>query len=358
MSGPMVDVQGLTVDFAVGAKTIRAAAGVDIEVEKGETLALLGESGSGKSVTLRALMRLHPKSARIGGAIRIDGRDVLKMTAAELSRYRGGIVSMVFQDPGLAFDPVYRVGDQIAEAVVRHTRVSFRAARARALELFERVRIPSPERRLDNYPHEMSGGMRQRAMIALALACRPKVLLADEPTTALDATVQIQVLLLLRELQRELGLAVIFVTHDIGVAVEVADRIAVMYGGRIVELGPCAKIIRAPAHPYTQGLLMSRAGDGTAKGGRLVAIPGSPPDLANLPPGCAFAPRCSQVIEACRKTVPAAVIIEPGHVACCVRAQPAEVFLQRTETLSCRTAGLIGADVRPDWRPHTTRRPS
>jgi peptide/nickel transport system ATP-binding protein len=332
MSAPIVEVQGLTVDFSVGAKKIRAAAGVDLTLAKGETLALLGESGSGKSVTLRALVRLHPKSAQIGGSIRIDDRDVLKMPAAQLSRYRGGVVSMVFQDPGLAFDPVYRVGDQIAEAVVRHTGASFRAARGRALELFERVRIPSPERRLDNYPHEMSGGMRQRAMIALALACRPKVLLADEPTTALDATVQIQVLLLLRELQRELGLAIIFVTHDIGVAVEVADRIAVMYGGRIVELGSCAKIIRGPAHPYTQGLLMSRAGHGAAKGGRLVAIPGSPPDLANLPPGCAFAPRCSRAVEACRKAMPDAVLIEPGHVARCLRTQPAAVFSERAKS--------------------------
>jgi peptide/nickel transport system ATP-binding protein len=228
---------------------------------------------------------------------------------------------MVFQDPGLAFDPVYRVGDQIAEAVVRHTGSSVRQGRARALELFERVRIPSPERRLDNYPHEMSGGMRQRAMIALALACRPKVLLADEPTTALDATVQIQVLLLLRELQRELGLAVIFVTHDIGVAVEVADRIAVMYGGRIVEMGPCADVIRSPAHPYTQGLLASRAGHAVAKGARLVAIPGSPPDLANLPPGCAFAPRCSQVFDACRSAIPDPVVTGHGHFSCCLRTQ-------------------------------------
>jgi peptide/nickel transport system ATP-binding protein len=233
-TGPIVDVGRLTVDFGAGATSVRAVAGVDLTLAKGETVALLGESGSGKSVTLRALMRLHPKSARIGGSVKVDGRDVLAMPARALARYRGSVISMVFQDPGLAFDPVYRVGDQIAEAVVRHTGTSFREGRARALELFERVRIPSPERRLDNFPHEMSGGMRQRAMIALALACGPKVLLADEPTTALDATVQIQVLLLLRELQRELGLAVIFVTHDIGVAVEVADRIAVMYGGRIV----------------------------------------------------------------------------------------------------------------------------
>jgi peptide/nickel transport system ATP-binding protein len=335
MSAPIVDVRGLTADFGAGKHRVRAVAGVDLTLAKGETLALLGESGSGKSVTLRALVRLHPTSARIGGSIVVDGRDVLAMPARELARYRGGTTSMVFQDPGLAFDPVYRVGDQIAEAVVRHMGTSFRKGRLRALELFERVRIPSPERRLDNYPHEMSGGMRQRAMIALALACRPKVLLADEPTTALDATVQIQVLLLLRELQRELGLAVIFVTHDIGVAVEVADRIAVMYGGRIVEMGACADVIRGPAHPYTQGLLASRAGHAVTKGSRLVAIPGSPPDLANLPPGCAFAPRCSQVIADCRGTVPPPVPIAPGRFACCLRTQPA--------ALSTAPAGVLTA---------------
>src|SRR6516225_5524699 len=282
MSAPIVDVQGLTVDFLAGAKTIRAAAGVDLALAKGETLALLGESGSGKSVTLRALVRLHPKSARIGGSITVDGRDVLAMPARELGCYRGAVVSMIFQDPGLAFDPVYRVGDQIAEAFVRHTGASFRDGRARALELFERVRIPSPERRLDNYPHEMSGGMRQRAMIALALACRPKVLLADEPTTALDATVQIQVLLLLRELQRELGLAVIFVTHDVGVAIEICDRVAVMYAGQIVEQGTLREVVRAPAHPYARGLLASTI-HGARRGQRLETIPGTPPSLDHAP---------------------------------------------------------------------------
>ena len=337
----IVDVRRLTVDFGAGAKTVRAVAGVDLSLAKGETVALLGESGSGKSVTLRALVRLHPKSARIGGSIAIDGHDVLAMPARELARYRGGVVSMVFQDPGLAFDPVYRVGDQIAEAVVRHAGSSFREGRARALELFERVRIPSPERRLDNYPHEMSGGMRQRAMIALALACRPKVLLADEPTTALDATVQIQVLLLLRELQRELGLAVIFVTHDIGVAVEVADRIAVMYGGRIVEMGPCADVIRSPAHPYTQGLLASRAGHAVAKGSRLVAIPGSPPDLANLPPGCAFAPRCSQAFDPCRTAVPDPVVTGHDHFSCCLRA-PAAALSPVRAAAAALAHGAVG----------------
>jgi peptide/nickel transport system ATP-binding protein len=322
-SDALVDVRQLTVDFGPRKKQVRAVAGVDLTLKKGETVALLGESGSGKSVTLRSLLRLHPSSARIGGSITVDGRDVLAMPSGALAAFRGRTVSMIFQDPGLAFDPVYKVGDQIAEAVKRHDRVSLAEGRKRALELFERVRIPSPERRLDNYPHEMSGGMRQRAMIALALACRPKVLLADEPTTALDATVQIQVLLLIRELQRELGLGVIFVTHDIGVAVEVADRIAVMYGGRIVEMGSCSAVIRNPAHPYTRGLLASRAGHAAQKGSRLVAIPGAPPDLANLPPGCAFAPRCSEAIEQCRQVVPEAVSLDRSHFARCIRAAAA-----------------------------------
>ena len=320
---PLVDVKGLTVDFAAGRKPVRAVSGVDLTLAKGEVLALLGESGSGKTVTMRALMRLLPRSARIGGQVRVAGRDVLALAPEELQAMRGPVVSMVFQEPGIALDPVYRLGDQIAEAVMRHEGVSRAQGRARALELFERVRIPSAARRLDNYPHEMSGGMRQRAMIALALSCHPKVLLADEPTTALDATVQIQILLLLRELQRELGLAVMFVTHDIGVAVEVADRIAVMYAGRIVETGSCARVVQAPQHPYTQGLLASRAGHVFAKGARLGTIPGSPPDLANPPPGCAFAPRCQFAEATCTKEVPREFEVEPGHVARCVRVAPA-----------------------------------
>ena len=319
----LVDVRDLTVDFLAGGTPLRAVAGLDLMLRAGEVLALLGESGSGKTVTLRAMMRLLPeKRAVIGGHIVVDGRDVLALSRRELSDYRGRTVAMVFQEPGLALDPVYRVGDQIAEMVTRHGSVSWRAGRARALELFERVRIPSPARRLDNYPHELSGGMRQRAMIALALACRPKLLLADEPTTALDATVQIQMLLLLRELQRELGLAVIFVTHDIGVAIEVADHIAVMYAGRIVEIGDCRDVVRAPAHPYAQGLLAARADRTLGKGERLVAIPGTPPDLAKLPPGCAFAPRCGQARAICEEAVPAEIPVGNAHRTRCVLAIP------------------------------------
>jgi peptide/nickel transport system ATP-binding protein len=322
----IVDVKGLTVDFPARPKPVRAVAGVDLTLAPGEVLALLGESGSGKSVTLRALMRLLPQRAAVGGAIEVDGHDVKALEARALSAFRGRTVAMIFQEPGLALDPVYPVGHQIAEMVVRHEGVSFAHGRARALELFERVRIPSPARRLDNYPHEMSGGMRQRAMIALALSCRPKVLLADEPTTALDATVQIQILLLLRELQRELGLAVIFVTHDIGVATEIADRIAVMYAGRIVETGSCRAVIRAAAHPYTRGLLASRADQSFAPGARLLAIPGAPPDLSRPFTGCAFAPRCREVRDECRTTLPAEVAVAAGHAARCVLLKPNEVL--------------------------------
>jgi peptide/nickel transport system ATP-binding protein len=283
-------------------------------------VALIGDSGSGKSVTLRSLLRLHtPRHTKMGGQMRVGEHDVLALSPGALADYRGRVASMIFQEPLLALDPVYTVGAQIVESVRRHENVSAAQAQQRALELFERVRIPSPERRLQAYPHEMSGGMRQRAMIALALACRPQLLLADEPTTALDATVQIQILLLLRELQRDLGLAVVFVTHDIGAAVEVADRIAVMYAGRIVEEGPARTLIREPRHPYTLALLKSRAHGALAKGSRLETIGGAPPDLSALPPGCAFAERCAWAQDGCRQSAPEPVLLAPGHQARCWR---------------------------------------
>jgi peptide/nickel transport system ATP-binding protein len=290
-----------------GERTVHALNGIDIALKQGEVLGLLGESGSGKSVTLRALLRmLPPRRSELTGSIRVAGQDVFALDEDGLENLRGGIVSMIFQEPMLALDPVYTIGDQIAETVVRHTGASWADGRKRALEMLEGVRIPSAKRRLENYAHEMSGGMRQRAMIALALSCKPKVLLADEPTTALDATVQIQILLLLRELQREMGMAVIFVTHDIGVAVEISDRIAVMYGGRIVETGTLRDVVRAPQHPYTRGLLSSTVLGGV-RGKRLEAIPGAPPRLDRLPDGCTFAPRCSLADAACARGEIAAV---------------------------------------------------
>src|SRR5467141_4277134 len=253
----LVEIRDLSIRFT-GERTVHAVNDLSLSLGEGEVLGLLGESGSGKSVTLRALMRLLPKKrTQISGSVQVLGRDVLALDDEERSAFRGQTVSMLFQEPALALDPVYTIGQQISETVMRHEGKSQTEARARALEMLEVVRIPSARRRLDAYPHEMSGGMRQRAMIALALACKPKILLADEPTTALDATVQIQILLLLRELQRELGMSVIFVTHDVGVACEVADRVAVMYAGRMVESGSVGEVMQHPRHPYTSGLLSS-----------------------------------------------------------------------------------------------------
>ena len=326
MTDALVSIRDLRVTFN---ERVRAVDGVDLTLGRGEVVALIGESGSGKSVTLRSVLRLHPAArTRIEGSIVVDGEDVLLLEPRALADFRGGTVSMIFQEPLLALDPVYTVGAQIIESIRRHERVGRAEARARALQLFERVRIPSPAQRLDAYPHEMSGGMRQRAMIALALACRPKVLLADEPTTALDATVQIQILLLLRELQRDLGLSIIFVTHDIGAAVEIADRIAVMYAGRIVEEGSARDLIRAPRHPYTIGLLKSRGHGPAAKGTRLEAIPGAPPDLANLPKGCAFTPRCPLAINACQAAPPPPVPVGPRHAARCIRTDESPGLLR------------------------------
>jgi peptide/nickel transport system ATP-binding protein len=321
---PMVRLRDLSVTFTGGRKPVHAVSGVSLDVRRGEVVALIGESGSGKSVTMRTLLRLHPeRRTRMGGQVQVAGRDVLAMPQRELFDFRGKVASMIFQEPLLALDPVYSVGAQIVESIRRHEAVSESEARQRALALFERVRIPSPERRLAAYPHEMSGGMRQRAMIALALACKPQLLLADEPTTALDATVQIQILLLLRELQRDLGLSVIFVTHDIGAAVEVADRIAVMYAGRIVEEGTARELIRSPRHPYTIALLKSRAHGALARGTRLETIGGAPPDLSALPPGCAFAERCALANDMCRAAQPAAVELAPNHRARCIRTDAA-----------------------------------
>lgn len=315
---PMVDVSDLNVHFRRGKQLIRAVNGVNLSVNKGEVVALLGESGSGKSVTLRALMRLHSeRSTDQTGSIRIDGEEVMAMKPRQLQKLRGDKVAMIFQEPLLAFDPVYTVGSQIIESLIKHRGLSRSEARAKALAALKSVRIPSAEQRLEAYPHEMSGGMRQRAMIAQALACDPELLLADEPTTALDATVQIQILILLRELQREFGLSIIFVTHDIGAAAEVADRVAVMYGGRIVEQAPLKELLEHPRHPYTQVLLASRPKGGLKPGVRLNSIPGSPPDLANLPEGCAFAARCTYASDICNRKLPDTESVTPSQTVSC-----------------------------------------
>ena len=315
-TGPLISIKNLEVKFINQDATVYAVNGVDIKLERGKVLTILGESGSGKSVTMRSILRLLPPKASLSGSIIVDGENVIEMSQDQLSDMRGRDVSMIFQEPMVAFDPVYKVGYQIAETVVRHLGTSFEDALARAKELFDLVQIPSAKSRLSAYPHELSGGMRQRAMIALALACSPKLLLADEPTTALDATVQIQILLLLRQLQRELGMSIIFVTHDVGVATEIADELAVMYAGKIVEIGDVADVIKKPAHPYTQGLLSSTVNSGS-KGKRLEVIGGSPPDMSKLFKGCAFSPRCKKVLNQCWHQKPAPESLSTNQIASC-----------------------------------------
>jgi peptide/nickel transport system ATP-binding protein len=316
---PVIEVDDLTVRFRRREGELSAVNGVSFSLAPGEVLTILGESGSGKSVTLKAMMGLLPPYAHISGSVRLDGANIVDLPPPQLAKLRGRRLSMIFQEPMAALDPVYTIGEQIAETIVQHEGIGKAAAMKRALELLERVAIPSAARRLKNFPHEMSGGMRQRAMIALALACNPSVLLADEPTTALDVTVQIQILLLLRQITEELGMAVVFVTHDIGVAAEISDRIAVMYAGRFVETGTVREVMRARRHPYTAGLLASTV-HGGLRGQELDTIPGAPPSLANLPRGCAFAPRCREASEQCLVADPPVVAFGKGTMVRCVRA--------------------------------------
>ena len=318
---PLVNVEKLGVTFRRDGRAIAVVRDLSFRLEAGKVLCVIGESGSGKSVTLRALMRLLAKSARCDGRVTLAGHDMLALPERKLSQLRGPLVAMIFQEPMTAFDPVYTIGQQIGETLRRHKGMDARAARARAKELLDLVQVPRAEARLDAYPHELSGGLRQRAMIALALSCRPALLLADEPTTALDATVQIQILLLLRSLQRELGMAMIFVTHDLSVAAEIADEVAVMYAGRFVETGPVADLLHRPCHPYTVGLMASAVGD-KPPGAHLAAIPGQPPDPASALPGCSFAPRCAQASEACLAALPPELLTTPEHVVRCIRAIP------------------------------------
>ncbi|MFK0193812.1 dipeptide ABC transporter ATP-binding protein [Kitasatospora sp. NPDC090308] len=332
-TAPLLTVRDLTVDFD-GRPAVR---GVDLDLHRGETLGLVGESGSGKSVTALAVLGLLPATARTGGSVRLDGRELVGLPARQLAEVRGRRIAMVFQDPLSAFTPVYRIGDQIAEAVRIHQDLGRTAARKRAADLLDLVGIPDPARALDAFPHEFSGGMRQRAMIAMAVANDPDVLLADEPTTALDVTIQAQVLDVLRTAQRESGAALVLVSHDLGVIAGSADRVAVMYAGRIVETAPVDELYAAPRHPYTLGLIgaVPRL-DG--RGGPLVPIPGSPPAAGELTgPGCAFADRCPLVEERCRTAQPPLTGTgrpPSAHLAACVRADhlaaarpaPAEVY--------------------------------
>ncbi len=304
------------------ARLVRAVDGVSLHVGRGETLGLVGESGCGKSVTALSIIRLVQLPGRItGGTIVFEGRDLTTLGEPEMRHVRGARIGFVFQEPMTALNPVFTIGDQIAESLVVHGIATGAAARARAVELLEAVRIPEPGKRAGDYPHQLSGGMRQRALIAAAISCRPSLLIADEPTTALDVTIQAEILDLLREMRAQFGLALLLITHDLGVVAHLADRVAVMYAGRIVEEGPTRLVLSQPAHPYTRGLLASLPG--SAPGTRLMAIPGSVPDLSALPAGCAFSPRCGDREARCDQRPPEPTTLAPDHHTRCYLHQKA-----------------------------------
>jgi peptide/nickel transport system ATP-binding protein len=329
---PVLAVEDLTVQFRTDDGLVQAVRGVSYQLHSGEVLGIVGESGSGKSVTSLAIMGLLPKTARVTGSIRFDGRDLVNATEKELNQIRGQGISMVFQDPMTSLNPVYPVGDQIAEAITAHHDIRREVARRQAVELLDLVRIPNPQQRAQDYPHQLSGGMRQRVVIAIAMANRPKVIIADEPTTALDVTVQAQILEALQTAQQETGAAMVLITHDLGVIAGQADRVQVMYAGKLVEAGTVDEIFYTPRMPYTLGLLGSLPRL-DVKTDRLTPIAGSPPSAMNMPPGCPFSPRCPLAADICESEEP---LLKPGsnegHLAAChfsdrvVGHEPSELF--------------------------------
>jgi peptide/nickel transport system ATP-binding protein len=346
---PLLEVRDLTVHFDTDDGVVKAVDGVSYSVDRGNVLGIVGESGSGKSVANLTLMGLtRQDNARISGEVLFDGRDLLALPSEELRQVRGSEIAMIFQDPLSSLHPFYRVGRQMIEAVRAHQDVSRAMARDRAVELLGLVGIPEPQRRIDAYPHEFSGGMRQRAMIAMALANEPKLLIADEPTTALDVTVQAQILDLLARLKEELGMALIIITHDLGVVAETADEIAVMYAGRVVERAPTRTIFSAPEHPYTWGLLRSIPRLDSPRDEELVPIAGRPPSLINLPGGCSFHPRCPYVRERHRKVDPplAAGPDDPGHAVACLLEPQTRRRLWRALQAGEQPAGAVPEEVR------------
>jgi oligopeptide/dipeptide ABC transporter ATP-binding protein len=321
---PLLQVTDLQTQFLTfgGTRVIRAVDGISFELREGETMGLVGESGSGKTTACLSILGVLPAAARItGGAIRFLGEDLTRKTPREMRRIRGRQIAMILQDPMASLNPLFSIYTQVCEPAYYHQRIRGRSLRERVIELLRSVRIPSPERRMRDYPHQMSGGMRQRIVGAIALAGGPKLIVADEPTTNLDVTIQAQYLDLLKELQEATGVAIIFVTHNLGIVARMCDRMAVMYAGRIVEQGPVRDLFDAPKHPYTAALLGSIAKLGSKD--PLYAIPGAPPNLAMLPTGCAFHPRCPDALPICRAEAPADSQFGPQWTACCWRSQPA-----------------------------------
>ncbi len=323
----LLEIRGLKTHFKTDDGWVHAVDGVDLSVNSGETVCLVGESGSGKSVTAMSVLKLvpMPPGRIVAGQVLWDGRDLVPLPPAEMQKLRGREIGVVFQEPMTALNPVYTVGEQICEGLRLHEGLSRAAAMERAAELLALVHIPQPSRRVHDYPHQFSGGMRQRVMIAMALACKPRLLIADEPTTALDVTIQAQILDLLDELKQRLGMAVLLITHAMGVVAEVAQRVVVMYAGQVIEEGSVEEVFERPWHPYTQGLIRSipRIDADASHGSRLVSIPGTVPSLLEPPPGCRFAPRCAYARDACTQATPALREVGPGHrVACILEEAP------------------------------------
>jgi oligopeptide/dipeptide ABC transporter ATP-binding protein len=320
MKNPILEVRSLSTHFFTEDGVVRAVENVSFEIYPGEILSVVGESGCGKSVTGLSILRLipTPPGRIVSGEIFFEGKELLRLGEKEMERVRGNEISMIFQEPMTSLNPVFTIGDQIVEALILHQGLDKIEARGRAIEMLDRVKIPSPEVRIDAYPHQLSGGMRQRAMIAMALSCQPKLLIADEPTTALDVTIQDQILRILKEIQREMGMAVMLITHDLGVVAEIADRVAIMYGGRILESGPIEAIFAKMRHPYTKGLLDSIP-QLEERRKRLNAIPGQVPNPMDLPIGCKFHPRCNLKIEECKQEEPPLFQVNGDHFSRCIR---------------------------------------
>jgi peptide/nickel transport system ATP-binding protein len=319
MSNLLLEVTDLRVTLHTARGPADALRGVNFALQRGDTVGLIGESGCGKSITALALMGLLPDGARVEGSIRFDGQELTTLGEDALCRLRGRRIGMIFQEPMTALNPLHTIGRQIAEPLRLHKGLDAAAARAAALRLLQRVQLPQAEKRLDAYPHQMSGGQRQRVVIAIALACGPDLLIADEPTTALDVTIQREVLDLIAELVAEDGMGLLLISHDLGVMAETVRQLLVMYGGTVVESGATADVFRTLAHPYTRGLFAARPRLGLARGTRLATIPGRVPELADLPAGCPFAERCALVVDDCRRVLPPAVAVAPGHAARCIR---------------------------------------
>jgi oligopeptide transport system ATP-binding protein len=318
---PILEVKSLRTSFFTEAGEVRAVDGVGFKVYPGKLMGIVGESGSGKTASVLSIMRLLPESARIvGGEVIFEGRDLTKISESEMREIRGARIAMIFQEPMTSLNPVFTIGSQVGEAIRLHQHTSRAETRNRSIEALRMVGIADPERRIKDYPHQLSGGMRQRVMIAMALSCNPKLLIADEPTTALDVTIQAQILDLIRELQSRLGLAVILVTHDLGIVAEYADDVTILYAARVMEQAPCAELFRNPLNPYTRGLLESIPGIDGKQQKRLRAIPGTIPSAIKPPPGCRFNPRCPRAIEQCAAGEPPLEQKGPDHYVACIRA--------------------------------------